>query len=359
MPAKQKKLEEEIVGDLKEWNVAEKLKTDGFYLFLGDRGSGKTTYTEVILQKDPFINQAIIVVMCGSAKVKANWCKSAPKLQVIDPDIQYLRNMIKTQNAHTERYLDMGLALPPHLYVNLILDDFALFKKLMNDDVMQELAASSRNLGMRIMILCQYLKQVPKESRQGFDGVFLCGDFPEADLKELHSLYANFLPKRLFVASAITYTKNRGLFVIDRREHELYKMSNPWPFEHLPLGNPTQHAYSNQHYEFLKAQKAKEIDRKSMMEDETCHLKYQDEKGVIIFKSEVQTQQPNSQENPQDIFQFRCTNQHSKLYVNTNDQISTIIQPLPNSELEEELDNLKGDSENEFEGDSENELEDN
>ena len=339
MPPKKKQLEEQIVENLQEWNVPEYLRTDGFYLMLGDRGAGKTTHTEVILQKDPFVNEAIIVAMCGSAKVKANWCKSIPRLQVMDPDLQCLRNMIKVQNAHTERYMQQGLSLPPHLHVNLILDDFALYKNLMKDDVMQELAASSRNLGMRIIILCQYLKQVPKESRGGFDAVFLCGDFPENDLKELHSLYGNFKPKRLFVASAITYTRNRGLFVIDRREHELYKMSNPWPFEHLPLGKATQHAYSEQHYEFLQAQKAKEIDRKSMMEDETCHLKYEDEKGVIIFKSEIPTLDTSS--NDEDKFQFRCTKKDddTQLYVDTNDLTETDLNINDDYDDEGESDN--------------------
>jgi hypothetical protein len=158
MPAS--KNDERIENDLPTWDVEKYLKADGFYLIQGRRGSGKTSYSEVILQLDPKINECIIICMAGSEKVKANWEKSIPKLQIIDPDLEYLKNVIKIQNIHTKKYAARGKPLPTYLHVNLILDDVALYSAFTKSTIFEELAASSRNLGMRIFVLAQYWSQV-------------------------------------------------------------------------------------------------------------------------------------------------------------------------------------------------------
>ena len=224
----------EHVQELRTWHVPTSLLKDGIYCLLGDRGAGKTTYTEIIFQQDEHKNEAIFVCMCGAEAVKANWHRSIPKIHVIDPDIDFLKDMVLTQNLHIKRWLEMGLPLPNRLYVNLILDDIALFASIMNDATFGQIVAISRNLGMRIIVLAQYLYQIAKRNRLSFNGVGICGRQNEDTLKELHKLYAPFMPRKHFIAAAFTYTQNHGLMMIDRFQQECFKMTMTWPFQYSP-----------------------------------------------------------------------------------------------------------------------------
>ena len=270
------------VPELEYWDVPKRLNPDGFYLVLGDRGKGKTSNTEYIMQLDLRINESIVVCMCGSAKVKANWRQSVARIHVVDPSVDYLRTMIKIQNMHTDKYTDLGLPLPYHLHVDLVLDDVALYAKIMKDDIFQELASSSRNLGMRIYVLCQYLMQVPKDSRGGFNAIILVGFQSEETLVDLYKKYANFMSKRLFVAAATSYLQNWGTFIIDRDNQKCYRLQAPFPLVHIPLGQPGQHKHSENHYQLLKTFREQEAERMAVCEDET--RQFEDSKGIIIFE---------------------------------------------------------------------------
>jgi hypothetical protein len=227
---------------------------------------------ELILQEDPFIKDCPIIVMCGAQKVRANWYRSIPRVHVIDPDIDFLKMMVAQQNEHIKKYADMGQELPSHLYVNLILDDIALSKKIMKSALFSELVAISRNLGMRIVLLAQYLIQVAKENRHAFDGVGLVGTFDAKTITELAQLYAPFLSKDHFAAVLSRYTQNRGLVMCDKHASKCFYIEARWPFESWMFGLPSQKAYSDKIMALLVIQRQKEIEEKERIqrEEEEC-----------------------------------------------------------------------------------------
>ncbi len=200
-----------------------------------------------------------MIVMCGSEPVRANWYKSTPRLFVIDPNVEFLQGLIDQQNEHIARYTDKGEKLPSHLFVNLILDDIALFDHIMSDNTFAQFVSCSRTLGIRIFVLAQYLIQIKKKNRTCFNGVAICGPQNPDGLKDLYKLYANFMPsKHHFIAAGMTFTKNRGLLMIDRKQQECFKLTMTWPFTSIPFGPPSQKKFSDDRLILFEIQRKKE-----------------------------------------------------------------------------------------------------
>jgi hypothetical protein len=270
---------------LQPWPI-KNFRRDGFFLFLGRRGAGKTTAMELLLQLDPYAKDSIHIAMCGSAKVKSFWSKRIPRLYCVEPNIPYIRHIISMQNQHIERYEQLGLPLPDHLHVNFILDDIALYQKIMKDPIFTELSGGSRQLWMRISFLAQYLHQVPKEIRSAFDGVGIGGDFSDQDLKEIYSSWANFVEKRDFIASFFTYTQSQGdMLIIDKYDHGCYHLKSQYPMPLIRFGRASQWQHSEDHYKNVEAIKAKKREQKLAEEEQDEEiLHYKDEKGTIVFR---------------------------------------------------------------------------
>lgn len=265
----------------------------GFYLFLGKRNAHKTTFCEALLQLDPLITETLVVVIAGLPKTAAAWRNCVAPLFVIDPSkledeissltfeeycIAYLRGLMQEMNRQVGRY--EGNEFPVYRRLTLILDDIALYPQIMSAAIIKEIAGGSRHSETRIIIIAQELKQVAKQVRRGFGGVFCCGFFDEKESEDVHAHYATFLDKRTFQAQLSTRTEAGQLFIIDPDHSQCYYYEMPtWPFPHIRFGHPYMWEFSEERYISINEQRKQ---KQSKLEDSKT---WTDRRGTIVVRN--------------------------------------------------------------------------
>ena len=132
----------------------------GFFEVLGKRGTGKTSWTQYILQFSPLKTTGSFVVMAGSETAKSSWATLVPPLFVHHPTIERLEKIKSVQNALVREHTRAGTPFPPHNMLTLVLDDVSSNKQIMRSPILAYLASNSRHLQMSIFILAQYHCQI-------------------------------------------------------------------------------------------------------------------------------------------------------------------------------------------------------
>jgi len=286
------------------------LSATGLYLLLGKRGAHKTTWCELIQQKNPFSQKATFVVFCGNARTAAKWRGCTAKLFVHSPEdyrnrpevefesdyICEMRSILREQDRQIAYFEARGMPLPIEHHVNIILDDVALYKKIMRDPFITEISGGSRNLGAAFWFLAQFLYQIVRETRKGFNQVMCAGKFDPKQIKEIHFEFASsFIEEREFKCALLTGTENKNLFIIDTDRGKLYEEKMPpivqvedekdlpvWPFLDLPrmkFGPPEQWQYSG---EFTRPHNMRETESTAEAENPKASIRtFHDTKGTV------------------------------------------------------------------------------
>jgi hypothetical protein len=197
-----------------DWN---KLPPCGFFEVLGKRGTGKTSWTQYILQSSPIRNTGNFIVMAGSETAKNSWSKIVHPLFVVDPDLKYLENLRDTQNELVRKYQKLGEPFPLSNQVTLILDDVSSNKKLMRSQILSYLASNSRHLQMSIYILAQYHCQIVTEVRNQFDLVFMLSTSDTKSIVRLHGEFCSGVDFRIFKHVLSHVTQDYGMLVINNQ----------------------------------------------------------------------------------------------------------------------------------------------
>jgi hypothetical protein len=195
----------------------ETLPDCGFFEVLGKRGTGKTTWTQYILQSSPTRETGNFIVMAGSETAKSTWSKIVHPIFVVDPDINYLENLRDTQNDLVRKYTKSGGPFPSERKITLILDDVSSNKKLMRSQIMSYLASNSRHLQMSIFVLAQYHCQIVTEVRNQFDQVFMLSTSDTKSIVRLHAEYCSGVDFRIFKHVLSHVTQDHGMLVIDNQ----------------------------------------------------------------------------------------------------------------------------------------------
>ena len=235
------------------------LPLSGFFLILGKRGTGKSTYASYVLQFSPVKSTGLFCVMCGSVSVKQAWAPIIPKLFLIDPSVAYLHSLRVQQEAHISKYGEHGL--PDRYKVTLVLDDVASSKLIMRSKELQYLASNSRHLGITIVILAQYLYQVTSEVRSQFDLIMCLSTSNLRNITTLHAEFCNSVSIRVFRSVLQAVTDNFGILIVDNtRNGDIedvcsYARINPYPPVLQKLGAPSAWTFSKNHFCDLDALK--------------------------------------------------------------------------------------------------------
>ena len=231
-----------------------RLPESGFILFLGKRGTGKSTLAMYMSRFWKHKTAGMAVCMCGSESVKNDWAPVVPKLFTVDCSTEYIDNLLRNQNDLVRKYEQRKEPFPAHHEKLIILDDVASSKAFMRSKAFLYLSSNSRHLHLTTFVLAQYLFQVPAECRNQFDLVFAMSTNNKKNITTLHSEYANSVPIRIFRSVLTTVTENYGVLCIDNRKNvsaitEVCSYTRtPHPLAPERIGSPALWEYSEKHY---------------------------------------------------------------------------------------------------------------
>ena len=194
-----------------------KLPACGFFEVLGKRGTGKTSWTQYILQSSPTRTTGNFIVMAGSETAKMSWSKIVHPIFCLDPNLQYLERLRDTQNELVRKYQKSGEPFPTANQITLVFDDVSSNKKLMRSQILSYLASNSRHLQMSIYILAQYHCQIVTEVRNQFDLVFMLSTSDNKSIVRLHSEFCSGVDFRIFKHILNHVTQDFGMLVINNQ----------------------------------------------------------------------------------------------------------------------------------------------
>lgn len=232
-----------------------KLPPCGFFEVLGKRGTGKTTWTQFILQFSPTQTTGMFVVIAGSETAKNSWSQIVHPVYIHDPDIARLESIRDTQNALVRIHNKANTPFPDAMKLTLIFDDVSSNKKLMRSNILAYLASNSRHLQMSIYILAQYHCQIVTEVRNQFDYVFVLATSDDKSVRRIHSEYCSVVDLRVFRHVLSHVTQDHGMLVVNNQctdssiNEVCFHSSMPiYPPPLKPLGSKEAREFAQTHY---------------------------------------------------------------------------------------------------------------
>lgn len=231
-----------------------KLPPYGFIEVLGKRGTGKTTWTQYILQHTKSADTGLFSLIAGSETVRNAWSTLIHPMYIVGVDmaISHLERIRDNQNTliRTKSKAEME---PFHM--TLVLDDVASNRKIMRSPILAYLASNSRHLHMTIIILVQYHCQVVKEIRNQFDLVFVLSTGDADIVKQLHKEYCAGTTLETFRHVLGYVTEDFGMCVINNRLNSsnlshicFYDRISSYPPDLIRLGSEEQWTFAENNY---------------------------------------------------------------------------------------------------------------
>ena len=264
-----------------------KLPSSGFFLLVGKRGTGKTTYAQWISGFSPYKTRGIFCVMAGSESVKHAWSNIVPNLFIVDPSTAYLKTLRITQNTAIANAKSQNISFPDSCHVTLFMDDVASIPTIMKSPEMAYLASNSRHLQTTIFITCQHIYQLPTQVRSQFDIIMALTTSNIKNIKILHEEYANCVDKRIFQHIVTVATEEHGILVLDNTKASsiisdicFFARIEPYPTELEKLGPEIFWTFATDH-SCIDTTKKDVID----MKDDSKNIVIDDKKnGRIIIR---------------------------------------------------------------------------
>lgn len=263
----------------------------GFFEVLGKRGTGKTTWTQYILQYSPTRKTGNFIVMAGSETAKSSWSKIVHPIFVVDPDLKYLENLRDTQNTIVRKYQKSGEAFPPDRKITLVLDDVSSNKKLMRSQILSYLASNSRHLEMSIFVLAQYHCQIVTEVRNQFDQVFMLSTSDTKSIVRIHAEYCSGVDLRIFKHVLGHVTQDHGMLIIDNQATNtqigsicFYATMDTYPPPLVRLGPEDVWDFGEDYYCDEHATRPDAAMADAWQQSQEEHLVVTDRKGKLIIR---------------------------------------------------------------------------
>jgi hypothetical protein len=263
----------------------------GFFEVLGKRGTGKTTWSQYILQSSPTRNTGNFIVMAGSETAKSSWSKIVHPIFVVDPDLKYLENLRDTQNAIVRKYQKSGETFPSDRKITLVLDDVSSNKKLMRSQILSYLASNSRHLEMSIFVLAQYHCQIVTEVRNQFDQVFMLSTSDTKSIVRIHAEYCSGVDFRIFKHVLGHVTQDHGMLIIDNQATStqidsicFYATMDTYPPPLVRLGPEDVWDFGEDYYCDEHATRPDAAMADAWQQSQEEHLVVTDRKGKLIIR---------------------------------------------------------------------------
>lgn len=166
---------------LKRYEPATMLPDNATVLFIGKRGSGKSTCMKSILYDKRYVKSGI----CMSATESANsfWSECIPSTFIFDEYRgEYVQNLIKRQKRQKKKTGEIDPAF-------IIFEDVIYDTKMCRENTVREVFMNGRHFGLLTLFSIQYALLVPPYIRSNTDVIFI---FRESLLANQERLYAQF-----------------------------------------------------------------------------------------------------------------------------------------------------------------------
>lgn len=232
----------------------------GFYLLLGKRGTGKTTWCRWLNRFVGTSVHGMVIVIVDNEMLKAYWSKYVPiayiytaaEFAVLDILQKVLNSVVYSMRKHgvPEQY-------QTQLGLTIILDDLGSHSNIMNCKQLKKLASTGRHILANVFMLSQYLFQNPPAVRSQFTKVFMLQTANENNIKMIHKEYLSMTNLHTFKEVLNLFTQDYGVLVINGESGGL-TIEDTCSFAILDdeedrnkivrLGKPEQWVYSSENY---------------------------------------------------------------------------------------------------------------
>lgn len=248
--------------DLQQFNFADLYCKFGFYLLLGRRNTGKTTWCRYINRFLRTTEEGVVIVVVDNVKIKYQWSEFVPITHIYTAAefdaLEYVQQVQNSVHHSLQRHaLNADGSLQYKLGVTIILDDLGAHPKIMNSRILKNLAATGRHIHTNIFLLLQHLKQAPPPVRNQFQMVFMLQCSNHETLKTIHREYVSMVDFRDFRDVLHSTTQNFGLLVINCDSKASHTIQDVCYFAEMdeaevdkvvPLGKSTQWSFSEENY---------------------------------------------------------------------------------------------------------------
>ena len=251
------------------------LPTSGFFLLLGKRGTGKTTYAQWIATFSNYKQIGIYCAIVGSEAVKQAWETIIPDIYIYDPPmaIDFLKRLRHIQNQAIMNAKAQNTEFNPELHVTLFMDDVASIPSIMKCPELAYLASNSRHLQTTIFITSQHIHQIPSQVRGQFDMIMSLATSSMKNIKVLHEEYASGIDVRTFKHIIAVATEDRGIMILDNTKSStvatdvcFYARIDPYPPTLVRLGHPDLWSYAAGHSSKVLKHEIKQMKDSDVME---------------------------------------------------------------------------------------------
>lgn len=190
-----------------------RIKSDKTCLFIGRRGSGKTTLVEDILYWKRRIPTG--VVFSATEAGNKTWAAHFPSTFIYkgyDRDI--LKNVLAMQSGECE-WSDSHPSYRKRPTV-VILEDCLYDRTIRRDKTFRELLMNGRHFCVLALVTMQYVLDLGPDARGQFDYVFVLQNNIRMDREKLWKHWFGIVPRfELFNKMMDVCTSNRGVLVLD------------------------------------------------------------------------------------------------------------------------------------------------
>lgn len=196
-----------------------KLKDDAVVVFIGSRGTGKSSNLTDVMRYHTDIPVGVIISPTESANM--NFGRFVPKMLIYDeyePGIiqKFLDRQRKIMDQYNDEIKRYGRTdLDPRAF--LILDDCLYDKSWINDKNIRYIFMNGRHLKIFLLITMQYPLGIPPALRANIDYVFLNRCNMIKDREKIYFQYAGMFPTfDYFSATMSQCTENYECLVINK-----------------------------------------------------------------------------------------------------------------------------------------------
>jgi len=190
---------------------------NGFYLLLGKRNTGKTTWCRFINQHIQASRDGFVVLITQNERLKENWSHHIPKLFIFQPeDADIMKSIHVCMNNAIKSCERRGIdSQDNRLRLTFILDDVGSENKVMNNLGLKSLAANGRHINVTVFILAQFLYQVPPKVRSQFEFIFMLASISQKSNKIVNNEFAAHVEYPKFCKILQKATEDHGVLIIN------------------------------------------------------------------------------------------------------------------------------------------------